>query len=437
MMETELTRIAYTARTQPEVRFTSLVHLINPRNLEICHRELSRNKAPGIDGITKEEYEQNLETNLNDLVRRMKQQSYKPQPVRRAYIAKQGTNKMRPLGIPAYEDKLVQLALSKILNSIYEEDFLDCSFGYRPNRGIHDALKVLNRIIETKNINCILDVDIKGFFDNVDHEWLKKFVKHRIADPNIYRLIVRFLKAGVMEEGKFQATNQGTPQGGVVSPILANLYLHYVVDLWFEKVMRKRYNGKAYMVRYADDMVFCFENEETAREFYEDLVERLNRFNLEISEEKTKIIPFGKRALENKTSKTFDFLGMTHYMGRNRNGSPRVKRKTSKKKYKASIYKCKEWIKQHRNMPMREMWRKMYVKLQSYYRHYGITDNWESMARFALATERLLFKWLNRRSQRKSFTWDKFSLFLRKNPLPRLKIYVNIFTLGAGADYCK
>lgn len=228
-METELTRIAYKARTQPTTRFTSLVHLINAQNLEECHWELSKNKAPGMDGVTKEEYGRNLEENLNDLVCRMKKQAYKPQPVRRAYIAKQGTNKKRPLGIPAYEDKLVQLALSKILGSIYEEDFLDCSFGYRPKRGVHDALKVLNRIIDTKNINCIVDVDIKGFFDNVDHEWLKKFVKHRIADPNIYRLIVRFLKAGVMEEGKFHATYEGTPQGSLCEALHKPPYAKKVI----------------------------------------------------------------------------------------------------------------------------------------------------------------------------------------------------------------
>ena len=436
-METELTRIAYTARTQPKTRFTSLAHLINVRNLVKCHGELNRKKAPGIDGVTKDEYGENLETNLEQLVERMKKQAYKPQPVRRTYIAKPGTNKMRPLGIPAYEDKLVQLAISKILNSIYEEDFLDCSFGYRPQRGMHDALKVLNRIIETKDINCVVEVDIKGFFDHVSHEWLKEFIKQRIADPNIYRLIIRFLKAGVMEEGKLQATREGTPQGGVISPILANIYLHYVVDLWFEKVVRKKCTGNAYMIRYADDMVFCFQDEKEAKEFYQYMIDRLKRFNLEVSEEKTKIIPFGKKAMENKQAGTFDFLGMTHYCGKSKIGKFRVKRKTSRKKYKASMLKCKEWIRNRRNMPIKDLWKAICTKLMGHYRYYGITDNGDAIAKFLYETKEMLYKWLNRRSQRKSFTKEKFQLFLDKNPLPQPRIYVNIFCLGKGANYCK
>lgn len=433
-METQLASIAHVAKTQPKAKFTSLAHLINEKTLETCHREMSGRKAPGIDGVTKADYDKELEKNLKELVSRLKRQAYKPQPVRRTYIAKQGTNKMRPLGIPAYEDKLVQAALSKILNSIYEEDFLECSFGYRPNRGTHDALKVLNRIIETKDINYIVDVDIKGFFDHVNHEWLKKFIKHRIADPNIYRLIVRFLKAGVMEKGLHIETLEGTPQGGVVSPILANIYLHYVVDLWFEKVVRKNGCGNALMVRYADDMVFCFQAENEAKEFYRSLEERLKRFNLEISEEKSKIIPFRKNK-ENKT--TFDFLGMTHYIGKSKNGNFRVKRKTSQKKYKASLNKCKEWLRQNRNVHITELWKKMQVKMAGYYRQYGVTDNYEMIKKFMYETKNMLFKWLNRRSQRKSFTWDKFETYLKKNPLPNPRIYVNIFALRVGISYCK
>lgn len=214
-METKLARIAEIAKERPEERFTSLAHLINETMLTNCHFELEKRKASGADGVTKEEYGHNLLQNVRDLVEQMKRQAYKPQPVRRTYIPKLGTDKTRPLGIPAYEDKLVQKALSKILNSIYEAEFLDCSFGFRPNRGCHDALKVLNRIIETKNINYIVDADIKGFFDHVDHQWLMKFIGHRIADPNIHRLIVRFLKAGVIEAGMVYDTPEGTPQGGL------------------------------------------------------------------------------------------------------------------------------------------------------------------------------------------------------------------------------
>ena len=252
-METKLAKIAEVAKTKPEEKFTSLVHLINKEMLIECHKQLEGRKATGIDKVSKAEYEQNLESNIEDLLARMKRQAYKPQAVRRTYIEKPGSNKMRPLGIPAYEDKLVQLAMVKIMNAIYEQDFLDCSFGFRPGRSCHDALKTLNYVMEKGKVNYIVDADIKGFFDHVDHEWLMKFLKHRIEDPNLLRIVTRFLKAGVMEAGIKYDTPQGTPQGGVISPLLANIYLHYILDLWFYKVVRRKSRGKAYMVRYADD----------------------------------------------------------------------------------------------------------------------------------------------------------------------------------------
>ena len=293
-METKLKRIAEAARLRPEEKFTSLAHLINKETIIECHKEMLKNKAAGIDEVTKEEYELKLESNVEDLISRMKRQAYKPQAVRRVYIPKPGTEKKRPLGIPAYEDKLVQAALAKILNAIYEQDFLECSFGFRPNRGCHDALKVLDKILNRKEINYVVDVDIKGFFDHVDHEWLMKFLQHRIADPNILRLVTRFLKSGIMEAGIKHDTSEGTPQGGVCSPILGNIYLHYTLDLWFEKRIRKTCRGMAYMVRYADDTVFCFQYEEDAKEFYSQIIKRLEKFNLEVADEKTKIVSLGK-----------------------------------------------------------------------------------------------------------------------------------------------
>jgi len=438
MMQTKLARIAEVARTRPTEKFTSLGHLINEELLEICHNEANGQKATGVDFVTKEEYGRNLEGNLKDLVVRLKRQGYHPQPVRRVYIPKPGSKVKRPLGIPAYEDKLVQAALSKILNAIYEADFLDCSYGFRPNRGTHDALKAINCVIERGRVNYIVDADIKGFFDHVDHQWLLKFVQHRIADPNIYRLIYRLLRAGVMEEGKHYATSEGTPQGGVVSPILANIYLHYVVDLWFEKVVRKKLQGEAYMVRYADDIVFCFQYENEAQHFYQTLVERLAKFNLEIAADKTKIIPFGRYAEEQSQKKgkdkpeTFDFLGFTHYCGKSKEGKFRVKRKTSKKKYRGSLLKFKTWVKKSRNMPMHDLWNKASEKLRGYYQNYGLTDNSKMISNYQYEAKRILFKWLNRRSQRKSFDWEKFRLFLNKYPLPKPKIYVNIYKFRPG-----
>lgn len=437
-MLTKLAKIAEVARTRPNEKFTSLGHLINEELLEICHNEAKGQKATGVDFVTKEEYGRNLGVNLKDLVARLKRHGYHPQPVRRVYIPKPGSKAKRPLGIPSYEDKLVQAALSKLLNAIYEADFLDCSYGFRPGRGTHDALKAINCVIERGRVNYIVDVDIKGFFDHVDHQWLLKFVQHRIADPNIYRLIYRFLRAGVMEEGKLYATSEGTPQGGVVSPILANLYLHYVVDLWFEKVVKKKLQGEAYMVRYADDLVFCFQYEKEAQNFYQVLVKRLAKFNLEIAVDKTKLIPFGRFAEEQSRKigkdkpETFDFLGFTHYCAKSRNGKFRVKRKTSKKKYRGSLLKFKEWVKKSRNMPMHDLWNKASEKLRGYYQYYGLTDNFEMISDYQYEAKRILFKWLNRRSQRKSFNWEKFELFLNKYPLPKPKIYVNIYEFRPG-----
>jgi RNA-directed DNA polymerase len=252
-METKLLRIAELAKSDPEMQFTSLAHLLDKQSLVQCHIELPNKKATGINGTTKEQYSGNLEENIEDLVSRLKSKSYRPVPVRRMYIPKLNSNKKRPLGIPEHEDKIVQKGVTKILNYIYEVDFLDCSFGFRPNRSCHDALKILNFYIEKRSVNYVVDVDIKGFFDNVDHKWMMEFIKLRIADPNLLRIIGRFLKGGYMEEGKKYKTDNGTPQGGVISPVLANVYLHYVLDLWFEKSVKKQCDGQAYLVRYADD----------------------------------------------------------------------------------------------------------------------------------------------------------------------------------------
>lgn len=396
-----------------------------------------------MDNGTKEGYGQNLDENVQDLIRRMKRQAYKPQPAKRVYIPKLGSNKGRPLGIPAYEDKLVQSVIARILNAIYEQDFLECSFGFRPKRGGHDALKVLDKIIIKPKINYVVDVDIRGFFDHVDHEWMMKFLRHRIGDPNLLRVISRFLKAGIMEAGIKYDTPEGTPQGGVCSPILANIYLHYTLDLWFDKRIRKSSKGLAYMVRYADDSVFCFEHKEDAQAFYKQMIDRLKKFNLEVAEEKTKIITLGKEnndddnggLLIDSSDHSFDFLGFTHYPKTNSKGYSYISRKTSKKKYRQSILRCKEWIRKNRHLPSRDFMMKMKQKIQGYCQYYGLTDNRRSVSNYIDEVKRLIYKWLNRRIQRKSFNWEKFNLFLKKYPLPRAKTYVNIDELGAGKSY--
>jgi RNA-directed DNA polymerase len=441
IMETKLTRIALIAKEKPEARITSLAGLINKDSIIESHIKMNKKKAGGIDQVTKDEYDKNLDENVDDLMERMKRQAYKPQPVRRVLIPKIGTDKMRPLGILAYEDKLVQSVLSDILNAVFDGDFLDCSFGFRPNRGCHDALKAVTKIIQDRKINYIVDADIKGFFDNMNHEWIMKFIEHRIADVNIYRLISRFLKSGVVENGEHRETPIGAPQGGQISPILGNVYLHYALDLWFEKVVREQCKGDAYMVRYADDSVFCFEYEDEARAFYEQLKKRLAKFNLELAEDKTKIMNFGRYAEEEckkvgiRKPETFDFLGFTHYCSKSAKGYFRVKRKTSKKKYNASLKKFKSWLREQLTTPAVEVMKKLVVKLNGYYRYYGLTDNSQMIARFGDEVKRLLYKMFNRRSQKKSMNWIKYILFLRRYPLPKPKIYTNIYDLRKCISY--
>lgn len=430
-METKLTRISEIAKEKPKERFTALYHHLNQEMLIECHRELSGNKAAGVDQVTKEAYEKSLEENIVNLVDRLKKHSYRPQPVRRTYIPK-GNGEKRPLGIPAYEDKIVQLGLNKILQAIYEQDFLNCSYGFRPGQSCHDALRKLGYIIQGK-INYIVDADIKGFFDNVNHEWLMKFLGLRIGDPNILRLITRFLKAGVMEQGEVEPTESGTPQGAIISPTLANVYLHYALDLWFKEAVKPRCKGEAHLVRYADDFVCCFQYHDEAERFYKALKERLRKFELEVAENKSKIIMFGRFAEQDRKKQglgkpeTFDFLGFTHICSQTKNGKFTVKRKTSKKKFRAKVDAFKRWVKTVRDKNIHEVFNVAEAKLRGHYNYYGVTGNYRMISKYRDIAIKLIFKWLNRRSQRKSFTWEEFNLFLKQRPLPTPRIYVNLW----------
>lgn len=434
-MSTKLAKIAIKAKQNPKTVFTSLYHLLNEELLLLCHHELDADKATGVDEVTKAEYEENLEGNIRSLVGKLKTHSYRPQPVRRTYIPK-GKENERPLGIPAYEDKMVQLGLKKILEPIYEAIFLDISYGFRPARSCHDALKELNRIIENHKISYVVDADIKGFFDNVDHKYLMKFISVNIADPNIKRLIVRFLKAGIIEDGGFTITEQGTPQGAIISPLLANIYLHFVLDLWFVGIIRKhyRFNGEAEIVRYADDYVCCFQYKREAEIFFHVLKKRLAKFGLELAEDKSKILRFGRFAADDRKRlgkgkpETFDFLGFTHYCSKSRKGRFRVKRRTMRKKFNSKIVEFTSWIKLKRNiLTTNEIVNKVKSKLRGHYQYYGITDNIKSIHNFRQIIIRILFKWLNRRSQRKSFIWEKFKKHIIDRHIPKARICVNIY----------
>lgn len=433
-METEFTKIAEVVRKHPNDKLTTLVHFINTETLEQSYRRLSGKKAAGADNVTKEQYGERLAENLKELTAKMKKQAYKPQPVKRVYIPKDGSNKMRPLGIPALEDKIVQGVIGKILTEIYEPMFLDMSYGFRPGRNCHDALRNLNTIIETKKVNYIVDADIKGFFDNVDHGWIMEMLAHRIGDPNLLRLINRFLKAGIMEEGKWEESEIGTPQGGLISPILANVYLHYALDLWFEKVVKKGSIGEAYMVRFADDFVCCFQYRDDAERFYAALVERLAKFKLEIAGEKSKIIEFGRFAETNLDKRgqkpdKFDFLGFAHYCGKSKKGKFRVKRVTSKKKMKAKLMKIKQWMRENITKPVAELIKELNVKLNGHYNYFGITDNAPGIQKYAYAVRRSLFRHLNRRRQGKPCDFLKFQKLMKKFPLAPPKIRVSIYAI--------
>ena len=427
-METKLLRIAEKARKEPEFQFTSLFHLMNEELLRGCLAGLKAGKVPGLDQVTKEEYEADLEGNLARLVEKLHRMAYIPQPVLRVYIPKPGSAKQRPLGIPCLEDKLVQAGLARILGAIYEQDFIEDSYGSRPGRSCHDALRVLSWEVEDGPINHIVEADIKGFFDHVKQDWLMKFLGHRIKDTRILRMIKRFLRAGISEDGAIRASEEGTPQGGVISPMLANIYLHYVLDLWFERVYRKECQGRARLIRFVDDFVVCFQYQREAEKFRSELEGRLGRFGLEVEPTKTKVLAFGRWAEGNATARggkpeTFDFLGFTHYCSRSREGKRfRMKRVTARKKLRTKVAAFKTWIKRARTKRIKEIWQTAGRKLQGHYNYYGVTDNIDGVRRYFEAVKRLLYKWLRRRSQRRRLNWEKFNRMLGRYPLPLPRI---------------
>lgn len=433
-VNTKLQRIAEKASKDKACQFTSLFHLVKKPLLLECFAQLKGKAASGIDNVTKEEYAINLEANLDDLVKRLHQMSYKPKPVLRVYIPKAGSNKQRPLGIPALEDKLVQSCFAKILQAIYEQDFIDDSYGFRPARSCHDALRALSQTVEGKSIHHIVEADIKGFFDHVDQEQLITFISHRIADKRILRYIKRFLKAGISEDGEYRSSEKGTPQGGVISPILANIYLHYTLDLWFEKRIKRECNGYARLIRYADDYVVCFQDAMDAKNFKEAMEARLKEFHLEVAPEKTKLFEFGpfaqsKAKYRGERAATFNFLGFTHYCSRSLNGRRfRMKRKTISKRFTAKLVGYKKWLKASRTLPTADIMRITAAKLRGHYAYYGVTDNRKSIASFYFYITGTLFKWLNRRGKKGCYTWEKFHKLLRIFSLPKPRLKVNLFS---------
>lgn len=430
-METKLERISKLSSEDPDMVFTSIGHMINKELLKECHEKMDGKKAVGIDGITKEEYEKNLDENLTNLVDRLKQKSYKPKAARRVEIEKEN-GKKRPLNIYCYEDKLVQESLKRVLEAVFEPHFYDEMMGFRPKRGCHKAIQKLNEMIETRPTNYVLDADIKSFFDNIDHEWAVKFIESRIKDPNITRLLRRMLKAGIMKNNHYEETEEGSGQGAVCSPIIANIYMHYVLVWWFRECIQPNLKGYSGIVVYADDFILCFQNKEEAEEVYERLKRRMKHFGMTLEENKTKLIEFGRYAQEKCARKgvkpgTFTFLGFTHYCSHSRNGKFRVKRKTSRKKFAKKCKEVSHLIRDMRTKKIKVIIKKLNQILVGYYHYYGITDNSKSLENFAFQVRKSLFKWLNRRSQKKSYDWKQFNDMLKAYPLERPKIYVSVY----------
>lgn len=432
-MARDLTRIGERARRERKCRFTSIYHYVTDVDqLRASYEQIEGDRALGVDGVSKEGYGEDLERNLKDLADRLSRMGYRPKPVRRSYIPKAGSTKKRPLGIPSFEDKIVQLTLTQVLEQIYEADFEESSYGYRPGRRQHQALDELGRTIQRKKVSYIVEADIKGFFDHVNHEWLMKFLEVRIGDERVLRLVRRMLRGGVMEDGLTKATEEGVPQGGVLSPLLSNVYLHYALDLWFERVFRRASRGETYYFRFADDFLACFQYREDAERFVREMKARLEKFQLEVEPSKTKLMEFGRFAEEQaarrgKKPEMFDFLGFTHYCGKTRAGSFKVKRRTSKKKFRAKLKETKEWLKAERSrLKKGELLKQAKRKLEGHLGYYAITDNGRMCDAFRRQVTVLLYRWMNRQSQRRSYTWERFFDALAWVAWPSVKIKHNL-----------
>jgi RNA-directed DNA polymerase len=426
-VSTKQERIAALAKQSPEMAFTSLAYLMDIDWLKEAYRRTRKDGAVGVDGVTAEEYEQDLEGNLRSLLDRAKSGSYKAPPVRRVHIPKgASTTETRPLGIPTLEDKLLQRAVVMLLESIYEQDFLDCSYGFRPRRSAHDALKSFR----DQTMNCrpmggwVLEVDIRKFFDNLDHQHLRQFLRHRVRDGVLLRLIDKWLKAGVMEDGNVSYPDSGSPQGGVVSPILSNVFLHYVLDLWFENEVKPCLAGPAFLIRFADDFVIGFRNERDAQRVMEVIPKRFGKYGLTVHPTKTKLVPFRRPSLKTSDGNrpddrpgTFDFLGFTHHWAVSQKGRWVVKVKTAKDRFSRAVKSIDQWCYRNRHLPLSEQQQKLNQKLRGHDAYYGVTGNSAALSRFHREVERRWRKWLNRRNRIRTLKWEKFRAILRRYPL--------------------
>lgn len=426
---TSLQAIARKAAQEKRHRFGGLYRLLNEATLKECFYALRKEAAPGVDGVWWAEYERDLDANLRKLVERLKHKSYHARLVKRHYIPKDN-GKNRPLGLLVLEDKLVQYATAEILSAIYEADFLPMSYGYRLNRGPLDAVRDLTARLHFGRYEFVVEADIKGYFDNIQWEWLLKMLERRIDDGALLGLIRKWLRAGVLEpDGKVVYPHSGTPQGGIISPVLANVYLHYVLDLWFEHKIRKGNKGQSELFRFADDFVACFQYRHEAEAFEKALKERLAKFGLEIAPEKTKTLRFGRGG--GPYNGRFDFLGFEFRWDKSRQGKPTVMRRTARKKLRSSVARFTQWIRSNRDRKVGKLMATLASKFRGYWNYYGIIGNFKSLNRFYWEGCRILFKWLNRRSQKRSYTWRTFQRLLERYQIPKPHIVEGATELGS------
>jgi len=427
-LPSNLARVNVAARKAVQTRFTALMHHVDAAALERAFRRQKRQASAGVDGITVADYEQNLEANLQDLCARVHTGRYRPQPVRRVYIPKADGGR-RPLGVPTLEDKIVQGAVAETLSAIYEVDFLGFSYGFRPGRNPHQALSSLHTAIMSQRVNWVLDADIRSFFDSVDHEWLLRMLAHRIADPRILRLVRMWLEAGILEGGEWHETDKGAPQGAGISPLLANVFLHYTLDLWVHQWRGRQAHGRVTIVRYADDFVMGFEHVADARRMLADLKERLAKFGLALHEDKTRLIEFGRlpalarRQRGERRPGTFAFLGFTHYCGWTRDGRFIVKRKTQSQRLTRKLKALRQEASRHMHATLAEQHRWYSSILRGHYGYYGVSHNFPALNAFHGEVRRIWLRCLRRRSQKaRCLNWDRFSAMLERFPLPDPKI---------------